>query len=255
MCRVCHKDGDNWRQGIGGEPLESKQTPAPSFPPVSVEELAPSPIGAIVLAAGRSQRMQVMAAGISKQLLSLGGQPLFTFAVGAACASRATPVIVVLGAEAERAQAALGAWAAKDATNRSYQCVVNPDFAQGMASSLRMGLVALREQEPGVAGAVITLADMPLVTPYIIDTLLATAQSEPSAIVAATYDGKRGHPIIFPNALFDELAQVTGDEGGRSVIARHPDRLRLVPIADTRAALDVDRPEDYAAISSFFERK
>jgi len=195
----------------------------------------------------------MQALGTPKQLLPLGGRPLLTYAVGAACASLATPVVVVLGAQAERAQAALDAWAATDdAANGRYHCVVNPDFAQGMASSLRVGLAALRERAPATLGALIALADQPLVTRDIFDALLTAAQAAPDAIVAASYDGQRGHPIIFPRALFDELAQVTGDEGGRSVIARHADRLRLVPIADARAALDVDRPEDYATISGWF---
>lgn len=216
---------------------------SPSFHPT---------IGAIVLAAGRSQRMQAL--GTPKQLLPLGGRPLLTYAVAAACASHAAPVIVTLGAQAERAQAALDKWAAAtdDTANGRYQCVVNPDFAQGMASSLRVGLAALRERAPAVAGALIALADQPLASRDIFDALLAAALAEPDAIVAASYDGQRGHPIIFPRALLDELAQVTGDEGGRSVIARHADRLRLVPIADARAALDVDRPEDYAVISAWF---
>lgn len=227
------------------------------------------PIGAIVLAAGRSQRMQAL--GIPKQLLPLAGRPLITYTVGAVCASIAAPVIVVLGGEAARVQAALDAWAATALTPRlttgatagatattanseSYQCVVNPDFAQGMASSLRVGLAALRARAPQTPGALIALADQPLATPTIFVALLAMAQTEPEAIVAASYDGQRGHPIIFPSDLFDELALVTGDEGGRSVIARHTDRLRLVAIADPRAALDVDRPEDYAAIRALFEQ-
>ena len=233
------------------------------------------PIGAIVLAAGRSQRMQAL--GTPKQLLPLAGRPLITYAVGAICASAAAPVVIVLGAEAAPVQAALDAWAAMaptvaaptvaaptamneapagsavaSASGGRYQCVVNSDFAQGMASSLRVGLAALRAQAPQTPGALIALADQPLVTPAIITALLATAQTQPGAIIAASYDGQRGHPIIFPSDLFDELAQVTGDEGGRSVIARHADRLHLVAIADSRAALDVDRPEDYATIRAWF---
>jgi len=195
----------------------------------------------------------MQALGTPKQLLPLGGRPLLTYAVAAACASAAAPIVVVLGAQAERAQAALDEWVAgDDAAHGRFRCVVNPDFAQGMAGSLRVGLAALHAAAPDTMGALIALADMPLVTSAIFDALLTMAQTDPSAIVAASYDGQRGHPIIFPRALFGDLAQVAGDEGGRSVIARHADRLRLVPIADAHAALDVDRPEDYAAISAWF---
>ena len=232
------------------EVVVAKGPAAVSLPSPLMDYIFPA-IGAVVLAAGRSQRMQAL--GTPKQLLPLGGRPLLTYAVATACASLAAPVIVVLGAQAGRAQAALDEWAATDSeVNGHYQCVVNPDFAQGMAGSLRLGLAALRERAPTTPGALIALADQPLVTRDIFDALLAAAQANPDAIVAASYDGQRGHPIIFPRALFDELAAVTGDEGGRSVIAHHTDRLRLVAIADARAALDVDRPEDYAAIGKVF---
>src|SRR5579862_5040588 len=204
-----------------------------------------SPIGAVILAAGRSTRMQAL--GTPKLLLPLGGRPLITYAVAAACASRVDPLIVVLGNAAERAQTALNEWAAS-ATPAilagRYHCVVNPDFAQGMASSLRVGITTLVSIAPDTMGVVILLADQPLVTTALLDSLLAEAYATPEAIVAASYGGQRGHPIYFPRALFDELMAVTGDEGGRSVVAHHADRLRLIPIVETRASLDIDRPED-----------
>lgn len=212
------------------------------------------PIGAIILAAGRSTRMQAL--GAPKLLLPLGGRPLLTYAVAAASASRAAPLIVVLGNAADRAQAALDDWVATSgAAAPRWQTVINPDFAQGMAGSLRVGITTLMSVAPGVRGMLIMLADQPLVTSSQIDTLLAEVGATPEAIIAASYDGQRGHPIYFPAALFGELLAVTGDEGGRSVIARHPDLLRLIPIADPDAALDVDRPEDYARIIALFATK
>ncbi|MEO7002852.1 MAG: nucleotidyltransferase family protein [Ktedonobacterales bacterium] len=191
-------------------------------------------IAAIVLAAGRSSRM-----GAHKLLLPLGGRPLLSYAVEAACASAVTAVIVVLGHNAEAARVALPAG--------RYQVVVNYDYAQGMAGSLRVGLGALPAT---VSGVLVALADQPLVTVAIFTALLTEAARQPEQIVAASYDGKRGHPLYFPRSLFDELRAVRGDEGGRSVIARHADQLRLVSIADADAALDVDRPEDYTRIQA-----
>ncbi|WIG58218.1 MAG: Molybdenum cofactor cytidylyltransferase [Ktedonobacterales bacterium] len=209
-------------------------------PETSAEDSAhPSPsrsaIAAIILAAGRSQRM-----GQPKLLLPLGGEPLVRCAVRAACASTAHPMLVVLGHEAEAVRQALPAG--------DYITIFNADYASGMASSLRTGIAALTAPTASaapLAGAVILLADQPLVTARHINNLLAIAARQPEAIVASSIAGQRGTPVYFPAALFGELLQITGDEGGRSVIARHPDRLRLYAIAEAEVALDVDDPAAY----------
>lgn len=203
---------------------------------------------AIVLAAGSSSRM-----GAHKLLLPLGGRPLVAFAVAAACASSADPVVVVLGRAADEVRAALPLTA-------RFRTVVNPDFAIGMASSLRAGLHALsttRRDHGGppdasVAGALIALADQPLAGADLFDALLRAAVAAPGAIVAPSYAGQRGNPVVFPAALFSELERIEGDQGGRGVVARHPELLRLVEWPDARAALDVDRPGDYERVVSLF---
>lgn len=199
--------------------------------------------GAIVLAAGSSSRM-----GAHKLLLPLGDRPLASYAVAAACASAAAPVVVVLGREADELRAAL--------PPGRYRAVVNPDYATGMASSLRVGLRALltaHEDTGGfagspLAGALIALADQPLAGADLFDALLSAAAAAPAMIVAPSYAGQRGNPVVFSAALFPELERVAGDRGGREVIARHPDLLRLIEWPDVRAALDVDRPGDYERV-------
>lgn len=197
--------------------------------------------GAIVLAAGSSSRM-----GAHKLLLPLGGQPLVAYAVSAICSSMADPVVVVLGRAAEDVRAALPAG--------RYAAVVNPDYAAGMAGSMHIGLRALRELSGGddgaLAGVLIALADQPLTSVDLFDALLREASAAPGAIVAASYDGRRGNPVVFPAALFAELERVQGDEGGRGVIARHPGLLHLLKWPDPRAALDVDQPGDYDRVVS-----
>src|SRR5262245_45144211 len=116
--------------------------------------------GAIVLAAGTSSRM-----GAQKLLLPLGGRPLVAYSVAAACASPGDPVLVVLGREAERVAEAL--------PPGRHVTVTNPNYASGMASSLRTGLDALPE---AVAGALILLGDQPLVTRAIVAALLDEAR-------------------------------------------------------------------------------
>lgn len=193
---------------------------------------------AIVLAAGRSSRM-----GSHKLLLPLGGRPLVQRAVGAALASQAHPVLVVLGYAAEQVRAAL--------PGGRYSIIENPRYADGMATSLRAGIAALQEE---VMGVVVLLADQPLLTSAHVNLLLAAAETSPGTPVAASFGGRRGNPVYFPRALFHELAAVEGDEGGRSVLARHLSELRLVELEPVEAALDVDQPGEYEALLASWER-
>lgn len=190
------------------------------------------PIAAVVLAAGRSSRM-----GRHKLLLPLGDQPVIAHVVAAACASGAEPVLIVLGHEAEEVRAALP-------PSRAHM-VENPAYTEGMASSLRAGIAAVPAE---CAGALMVLGDQPLITAALLDRLIEAAHHDPDAIVAATYAGQRGSPVYFPRVDFAALEAVEGDEGGRTVLAQHPDRVRLVACADVGAPLDVDTPADYERI-------
>lgn len=190
------------------------------------------PITAVVLAAGRSSRM-----GHHKLLLPLGGVPLVSYAVTAADASRATSVVVVLGYDAAQVQKAL--------PPGRHTVAINPAYAAGMAGSLKVGVAAVPAE---VVGALILLADQPLVQSAHVNAVLAVAEEHPRDLVVATYGGRRSHPVYFPRRTFAELEQITGDEGGRSVLANHAAQLRLVPLEPPETALDVDRPEEYARL-------
>lgn len=202
------------------------------------ETCADPHIAAVVLAAGRSSRM-----GAHKLLLPLGGSPLVSYAVRAAQDSAAEPIVVVLGHDAERVAGAL--------PPGRHRVVVNDRYREGMATSLRSGLAAI---DTPIAGAVVLLADQPLLTAEIVNRVLVDAASHPAAIVAATYAGARGHPVYFPAALFRELAAVEGDAGGRSVITRHADLLRTLAIEPPERGLDVDRPAVYERLVAEWSR-
>jgi molybdenum cofactor cytidylyltransferase len=197
-----------------------------------------TPAAALILAAGRSSRM-----GQHKLLLPVGGRPLVTYAVQAALCSRARPVIVVLGHNAAAVRAALPMPGLTFSTN--------PAFDQGMSTSLRAGIAAVPAE---CAGALVLLADQPLVPVGVLTRMLAAAQADPQAIVAASYAGQRATPVYFPRAYFPELARTTGDEGGRSVIAAHPAAVRLVESARPQTGLDVDRPGDYERLLAQWPR-
>jgi molybdenum cofactor cytidylyltransferase len=195
-------------------------------------------IGAVVLAGGRSSRM----GDAHKLLLPLGGRPVAAYALDAALGSGADPVVVVLGHRADDVRAALPAG--------GYQVVVNAEYAAGMSTSLRAGIAALPID---VAGAVMLLADQPLITGEIVARVIAEARASGRGIVTASFGGGRGTPVYFARALFAELLAVTGDEGGRAVIARHPADVAVVELADDAAALDVDDPEQYTRLRALWD--
>lgn len=190
---------------------------------------ATTPIALVMLAAGRSSRM-----GDNKLLMSIAGRPLITFALAAAAASTGAEIIVVIGHNAAMVKRALpeGRW-------RIVECA---EYSAGMSASLREGIKAVSAH---TIGAVIMLADQPLVTASHLDAVLSLAASAPDHIVATRSVGRDSTPVYFPRVTFDELARVAGDEGGRSVIARHPDRLLSVPVSDADMLLDVDDPASF----------
>jgi molybdenum cofactor cytidylyltransferase len=192
-------------------------------------------VAAIILAAGRSSRM-----GSHKLLLPYKGRPIVNWVLAAACASQADPVIIVLGHEAPQVDAALQA-------ERWFLAIHNPWYVDGMSTSLKIGLAATPKD---VDGAIILLGDQPLITPEIINAMIAESARAPDAIIAASYQGRRGNPVLFPRQYFVELDTITGDEGGRSVLALHPERVRLMEIDDALAGFDVDTPEEYQTLLS-----
>jgi molybdenum cofactor cytidylyltransferase len=188
-------------------------------------------IAAIVLAAGASTRM-----GRQKLLLPMAdGRPLVRVAVEQVLSASVDDTVVVLGREAESVAHALD--------SLPVRTVVNPRYAEGQATSLRAGLDALRA---GTEAAVIALGDQPLPDPAVIARLVATLRTTGRPIVVPVYRDGRGNPVLFAATLFDELRAVTGDQGGRGVIARDPSRVAEVTF-DAPMPPDIDTPEDYEA--------
>lgn len=188
-------------------------------------------IAAIVLAAGASTRM-----GRQKLTLPMrDGQSLVRLAVEQVLAAGLDDVVVVTGRDAEAVALALA--------QLPVRTVVNARYAEGQSTSLRAGLDALR---PGTAAAVVALGDQPLPDPDIIRRLAATFRTTGRPIVVPVYRDGRGNPVLFAAAVFGELRAVTGDRGGREVIARDPTRVAEVPI-DLAMPADIDTPEDYEA--------
>jgi len=207
---------------------------------------------AIILAAGSSSRM---GAGRHKLLLPLNERPVLAHVIEAALASQARPVIVVLGHQAEQVRIQIASYS----TDSAITHVENPDYLQGMSTSMRVGLMYLQSQIDtkiaSVDSALIMLGDQPLVTQRILDTLIDTWHTTGKPIVAPLYDGKRGNPTLFAASLFPELVQVTGDEGGRSVVERHQQELATVELGDAVANYDVDTWEAYQQVVELWQQR
>lgn len=186
-------------------------------------------VGAVILAAGLGSRFGTA----PKMLAPYAGTPMVRRAAEAALASRAGPVVAVLGAHAEAVRAALDGLA--------LTLVENPDPAAGLSASLRLGLAALPSE---TEAAVVLLGDMPRIGPAHVDALIAAyadAAPRPSAVVPVN-QGRRGNPVLLDLArLGGDLAALTGDRGAGPILKRRGDVLE-VP-ADPAVIFDVDTPE------------
>lgn len=173
-------------------------------------------VAAVVLAAGFSRRL-----GRPKQELVLRGETLLQHAVRMAEDARLAPVIVVVQAQRQSTNLPAGA-----------QVVINGDAAEGMASSVRHGVAAA--QQAGATGVVVLTCDQPLLTAEHLEALCA----EPHRMTASAYAGRRGVPAYFPNAAFDALLQLRGDEGARTLLRG------AATVVNEALALDIDTEED-----------
>jgi molybdenum cofactor cytidylyltransferase len=185
---------------------------------------------AIVLAAGASTRF-----GSAKQLVRVAGRPLLHTAVARAADVVGTAVIVVLGAQAAELAPLL--------RHAQASVVINREWREGMASSIRAGLARLPSS---CAAVLLMLVDQAAVTAEDLQRLASAWRRQPEYIVAARYGTTTGAPAIFPRSTFSDLAALRGDVGARILLQRNPDRIVRVPMAG--AAIDIDTPEDLLAL-------
>ena len=209
---------------------------------------------AIILAAGSSSRM---GEGRHKLLLPLHGRPVLAHVLDAVLASQARPIVPVLGHQPEQVRTHITAYT----THPDLILVENSDYLQGMSTSMRLGIQTLQTsgytkyKSASIDSALLLLGDQPLITAQHIDTLIATYRTTGKRIIAPTYEGKRGNPILFDASLFPELLEVTGDEGGRSVLERHREEIATVEMGNPLANIDVDTWEAYQRVVEAWDQK
>ena len=220
--------------GVGGLLMEIV-----SRPQLRAEQPKPRTrprLAAIVLAAGRSTRM----GGPNKLLEPLFGRPMARHAVEAALGAELAEVVVVTGHQRGAVEAAL--------EGLPVRFVYNPDFADGLSTSLKSGIGALGAD---VDGAVVMLGDMPGVTSGLVRRLAAAYDPERGGyIVAPIRNGRRGNPVLWGRRLFADLREIDGDIGGRRLLDVHPEAVREVEADDDGALIDIDTPEMLAAIKA-----
>jgi molybdenum cofactor cytidylyltransferase len=198
-----------------------------------------STVGLIILAAGASTRM-----GTPKQLLAYRGCSFIRHMVEVAiCASQqrfaiasvCQPIAVVLGANAERIK--------PEISQLPVQIVENQQWAEGMSSSIRVGLEALNAVNQNLDAVAIALCDQPFVSSQLLDRILEAYRFTGKPIIASEYSGTLGVPVLFSRALFSELMALKSTEGAKQLIKKHIHEVLSVPFPE--GAIDIDTPKDY----------
>jgi molybdenum cofactor cytidylyltransferase len=204
---------------------------ATRVPPVTLRSAG------VVLAAGASRRM-----GTAKAALRFAGQTFLERVVHTLRTGGVDHVVVVAGAAADAVRGALPA-------GSDVPLLLNPAPERGQLSSLKIALGHLARGPGDVTAAVVALVDHPAVQPATVAALLGrAAQDPPATIVVPSYRGRRGHPVLFDRAVWQELLDTPDELGARAVVHADPARLALAAVDDPGILVDVDTPSDLARL-------
>jgi molybdenum cofactor cytidylyltransferase len=188
-----------------------------------------SRVAIVILAAGGSSRM-----GSPKQLLPWQGKSLLVRACQEAIEAQCGPVVVVLGAHADRMRPHI--------SSLNVNAVVNDDWTSGMGTSIRLGIRSITSALP-VDAAILCVCDQPHVTAGVYQTLIKAFRASHMPIVASKYADAIGTPALFSATLMPQLLALKDDEGGKSILTRLAHDVLAVPFP--LGAADIDTPEDY----------
>ncbi|MBT0810325.1 XdhC family protein [Litoribacter ruber] len=180
--------------------------------------------GIIVLAAGQSKRL-----GFPKQAVPFKGSTLLQHAITQAAALKTAATLTVISAGDEQRNLA---------TITETEMVENPDFQEGMASSIRTGINHVLKHYPYLEYLIIMLCDQPYVESSHLQTLIDTQQKTGKKVVASLYEGRKGVPALFHRSLFPKLLELRGDTGAKNLITELGNQVVSVPFP--LAAYDVD---------------
>jgi molybdenum cofactor cytidylyltransferase len=187
-------------------------------------------ISGIILASGFSKRMEQ-----EKLLLPIGGIPLVERVLRAAQASRLDDIILIYQKEAIQN------------IGRKYgiTTVHNGQAVEGQSAAVKLGI---NRAHPKTDAFMFMVGDQPFLNPSTINILIDTFQQDPHSIIVPVYNGIRGNPVLFPSAMKELLLALDGDQGGRVLIEKMPERVNLVSIDEEMSGIDIDTAEDYLGI-------
>jgi molybdenum cofactor cytidylyltransferase len=188
-------------------------------------------IVAVVLSAGESSRM-----GRPKALLPIDGQTFIERIVAALKQAKVGKIIVILGHNARELQSKI--------SHLPVEILINTDYKLGQLSSLQL---AVRNLQPDLAcdGMLVHLVDHPYLAPALVEEMIRRFYETNKRIIVPRYHGKRGHPVIFSNALFSELLSAPVAEGAKAVVNAHRDETLEIDTQEEGIAVDIDTPELY----------
>jgi molybdenum cofactor cytidylyltransferase len=186
--------------------------------------------GIILLAAGASSRL-----GKPKQLLLYKGKTLLQHGIQVAVDTGSKAIVAVLGANAD--------FLIKETANQAIEVILNKDWNEGMASSIRCGIKYLQEKEPEVDAAIIMVCDQPYVTTQLLTDLVIKYQATGKPIVASSYENNQGTPALFDKTIFAALLELKGDVGAKKIMKENSGIVELVkfPLGN----IDIDTNENY----------
>jgi molybdenum cofactor cytidylyltransferase len=194
-------------------------------------------VAGVVLAAGSSTRL-----GRNKLFIELEGESLLRRVVRRVSTAGLDPVVVVLGHEADRVR--------EELSGLQVVPVLNPEYMQGVNSSLRTGIMAVSQ----AAAAVVVLADMPFVTTAMISTFVDRYRTSAAPLVISDYSGVNAPPMLYDRSLFNELLSMQGEGCGKQVVKRHRDEALSV-VWPEEALTDLDVPEDYDRVKALIDAR
>jgi molybdenum cofactor cytidylyltransferase len=228
------------RMGVGGLLAEIPSRPLPR----AETETAPAAprVTALLLAAGMSRRM----GGPNKLLQDVGGEAMVARSLQSLRKAQVDDIVVVLGHNGALVREAV----LKGGADKRIRFAENPNYAEGLSTSLQAGLAVLPENADAV---LVCLADMPAVTPQQIDRLIAAFNPiEQRAICVPTFQGKRGNPILWARRFVPEMRKLAGDVGARHLIGENAETVCEVEMGDAAVLTDLDTPE---ALRAYLEPK
>jgi molybdenum cofactor cytidylyltransferase len=193
-------------------------------------------IGAVILAAGASTRM-----GTPKQLLYFKGHSLLRHTVEVAIAQECEPIVVVLGAYAEKIR--------NEVIKLPVVIVENQDWHLGMGASIRVGINAVNNLSKNLEAVILLLCDQPFVCDRVINQLVEAYLATRKPIIASEYAHTLGVPALFSHELFSELINIDVEKGAKQIIQKYSHLVFPIPFA--AGAIDVDTPEDYEQLQTF----